>query len=101
MNLRGVSQKKSKPLTIIVTQGDAEAYDRDLLRMKNFSEDKRKYAHPTAFAGLNQDKKGREKDLGILRINIIVAREGDFNSEHVVHIIQNLKRGRPYLGSYY
>jgi soluble cytochrome b562 len=101
MNLRGVSQKKSRPLTIIVTQGDAEAYDRDLLRMKNFSEDKRKYAHPTAFAGLNQDRKGREKDLGILRINIIVAREGDFNSEHVVHIIQNLKRGRPYLGSYY
>lgn len=98
--LRGVSQKRHA-LVITVTQTDADAYDRDLLSLKNFSEDKRKFAHVTAMYGLNQDHIGREKELGIMRINEIVVREGDFNTRNQIHILQNLRRGRPFLGSYW
>lgn len=100
MKIRGLGQKR-KCLNIAVTQTDANAYDVDLLTMKNFSEDKRKYAHPTAFVGMNQDPKGREKELGILRLNMILAREGDFNSHVCVHILQNLRRGLPLISSYW
>lgn len=100
MDLRGLSQKRHM-LIIVVTQTDSEAYAKDLLKMENFSEDKRKYAHPTAFYGLNQDHKGREKSLGIMRINEIVIREGDFSNANQVHLLQNLRRGRPFLDSYW
>jgi len=69
--------------------------------MENFSEDKRKYAHVTAMYGLNMDHKGREKELGILRINEIVIRESDFNNQTQVHVLQNLRRGQPCLTSYW
>ena len=69
--------------------------------MKNFSEDKRKYAHVTAMYGLNQDPQDREKKIGLMRINEIVVREGDFSNTKEVTVIQNLARGRPFLGSYY
>lgn len=100
MKLRGVSQARNT-LLIAVTQGDSDAYEQDLLKMKNFSEDKRKYAHPTAFIGINQDKREREKAIGLVRLNMLVLREDDFISSKVVHVIQNLKRGRPYIGSYW
>ena len=66
-----------------------------------FKKDKRKYAHVTACYGLNQDPKDREKRLGIMRINEIVIREGDFSNAHEVTILQNLKRGRPFLSSFW
>jgi hypothetical protein len=50
--------------------------------------------------GLNQDSKGREKDLGIMRINTILAREGAFNSTDVVVVLQDLAGGRPFTESY-
>jgi len=97
--MRGVSDKKHC-LTIAVTQADADSYERNLLKLDNFSEDKRKYSHVTAMYGLNQDPQGREKELGILRINELVVREGDFNNSHQVYILQNLRRGRPFISSY-
>lgn len=100
MGLRGLSQKRHA-LVITVTQTDSDAYKRDLLSLDNFSEDKRKYAHVTAMWGMNRDHKGREKELSILRLNELVKREGDFNNSRQVHILQNLKRGRPFLGSYW
>jgi hypothetical protein len=100
MDGRGLSQERHA-LVIWVTQTDANAYTKNLVRMENFSEDKRKYAHPTAFYALNQDTSGREKALGIMRINEIVIREGEFDSNHQVHVLQNLKRGLPFLSSYW
>lgn len=99
-SLRGVSQKK-KALVIVVTQADAESYKKNSLGLSNFSEDKRKFGHVTAMYGLNQDPGGREKELGVMRINEIVVREGAFNTNHQVHVLQNLKRGRPILTSYW
>ncbi len=100
MDLRGVSDKRHC-LTIAVTQADANSYTHDLLKLENFSEDKRKYAHVTAMYGLNQDHKGREKEIGIMRINELVVREGDFSINNQVYVLQNLKRGRPFLTSYW
>jgi hypothetical protein len=99
-DLRGLSQKR-KALVITVTQTDADSYSKNKLTMKNFSEDKRKYGHVTAFYGLNQDNKGREKKIGMMRINEIVIRDGDFDINSQVTILQNLKRGQPLLTSYW
>ncbi len=100
MRMRGITQKRHL-LGVSVTQTDAASYDRNLLSLKNFSEDKRKFGHVTAMYGLNRDKEGREKEIGILRINEIVVREDAFFASHVVHVLQNLRSGRPCLSSYW
>ena len=97
--LRSLSQERHC-LVVTATQADAKSYESGLLHMKNFSEDKRKYGHVTAMYGLNQDKDGREKNIGLMRINEIVLREGDYNTSKTVTVLQNLRRGRPFLGSF-
>ena len=99
MDLRAVSQKR-KALVIAVTQSDAPSYEKDIVSMSNFSEDKRKYGHVTAFYGLNQDHNGREKKIGVMRINEIVVREGAFDTSNQVYVLQNLRRGIPFLTSF-
>jgi hypothetical protein len=87
-------------LMITATQADAKSYTKDRLDLTNFSEDKRKYSHVTAMYGLNQDRRGREKELGVLAMNELVVREGDFSVTNEVKILQNLAMGRAYLGSF-
>ncbi|HSH50344.1 MAG TPA: LAGLIDADG family homing endonuclease, partial [Bacteroidales bacterium] len=99
MAMRGLSQERHC-LVVTATQADAASYDQDTLNLKNFSEDKRKYAHATAIYGLNQDKKGREKKMGLMRINELVVREDDFNVSNQVYVMQKLQMGRPFLGSF-
>ena len=98
-NLRALSQERNV-LVLTATQAGAKAYEHNILRMSDFSEDKRKYAHVTAMFGLNQDKHGREKKLGIMRLNEMVVREGEFYSTRSVSVLQNLNLGRPFLDSY-
>lgn len=98
--LRAVSQDENC-LVIAPTQADADAYGKDTLGQKNFSEDKRKYAHVTAMYGLNQDKTGREKKLGIMRLNKLVVREDEFTTSDQVYVLQKLSMGRPHLGSFF
>jgi hypothetical protein len=98
--MRKISQERDA-LVIVPTQADANSYSLDRLTMKNFNEDKRKFAHVTAMYGLNQDTEGREKKMGILRINKIVVREEEFHVSDEVYVLQNLSIGRPFLGSYY
>jgi len=98
--LRNLTQERHC-LLITATQADANAYDREWLKMSNFSEDKRKYAHATAMFGLNQDPQGREKKLGIMRINELVIREGESNPMNAVWVLHNLRRGKPYLQSFF
>jgi HPt (histidine-containing phosphotransfer) domain-containing protein len=86
-------------LLLSATQSDAQSYETRSLRMKNFSDDKRKFSHVTATFGLNQTEE--EKDAGIMRINTVVAREGKFSSSNEVVVIQSLEIGRPHLGSYF
>lgn len=98
--LRALSQEDDW-LVVAPTQADAASYNKDRLELENFSEDKRKYAHVTAMYGLNQDKIGREKELGIMRINKIIIREGDFHNSQEVYVLQRLQMGRPFLGSFF
>lgn len=97
-DLRGLSEE-THSLVVTATQADAKSYESGLLVLSNFSEDKRKYGHVTAMFGLNQDPAGREKEIGIMRINELVLREGD--SAGIAHVLQNLKRGQPILTSYW
>ena len=98
-NLRALSQKR-KCLVVTATQADAKSYEKNLLSMSNYSEDKRKFAHVTAMFGLNQDRYSREKKLGIMRINQLVLRSGEFDSTTTVTVLQSLNLGRPFLDSY-
>lgn len=98
-DLRALSQERDC-LVLTATQADAKSYDQNLLRMGNFSEDKRKHAHVTAEYGLNQDKHGREKKLGLMRINEIAIREGEFDITNSVTVLQNLNLGRPFIDCY-
>ncbi len=98
--LRRISQERHV-LMVTVTHTDTAGYEQFLLKIGNFSEDRRKNAHVTAIYGLNQDSKDREKDIGIMRINEIVVREGDFSSNNVVTVLQCLSRGRPFISSYW
>lgn len=97
--LRAISQERHA-LLATATQADAASYKQTRLGLSNFSEDKRKYAHVTGMWGLNQDPAGREKKLGIMRINELVVREGEFSVDNEVKILQDLWIGRPFLESY-
>lgn len=99
-DFRGMSQKRNA-LLITATQADAESYNQDSLTLKNFSEDKRKYAHVTAFWSLNQDAKGREKKLGLMRLGELVVRDDEFDAGRFVTVLQSLSTGRPVLTSYW
>jgi hypothetical protein len=97
--LRSLNQRRNC-LLIVPSQADADSYDAKTLKKRNFSEDKRKYAHPTAWYGLNQDPDKREKRLGIMRLNNLMIREGDEELLPEVTVLQSLSQGRPFIGSY-
>jgi len=96
--LRALSQEKHS-LVVTATQSDAKSYDTRSIRTKNFSEDKRKFAHATAILTLNQED--QEKLAGIMRIGLLLAREDDFSVQSEVVLLQQLKMGRPYLKSFH
>ena len=48
--------------------------------------------------GLNQNQD--EKVSGLMRINLIVQREGEFYSKETVKVAQDLRIGRPLLFSF-
>jgi len=93
-------RQERKCLVVTATQADAKSYDiKSLLRLTNFSEDKRKYSHVTAFYGLNQTPD--EKVAGVLKINELLLREDEFDSTQCVHVLQSLRTGRPVIGSFF
>ena len=97
MALRRLSQEKHC-CVITATQADAKSYDKRSIALSNFSEDKRKYAHVTMMLSLNQTHE--EKARGIMRISKMIAREDEFDILREITVLQCLKIGRPYLGSY-
>lgn len=94
--LRGLSQD-THSLVVTATQSDAASYDTEVLSRKNFSEDKRKFAHVTDMVGINAT--AREMDDGIYRLNHIVIREQKNSERKVVHIAGCLDIGHPALHS--
>ena len=96
--MRALSQER-RCLVITATQADAASYEAINLRPKNFSEDKRKYGHVTGMLGLNQTDE--DKRRGIMRINWLVLREGEYKVTHMVKILQCLQIGKPMIASYW
>ena len=95
--LRRLSQERHC-LVLTATQAAASNYEKESLKLSDFSEDKRKYAHVTAMYGLNQ--RPEEKKIGLMRINSMIVREDDFIISDQVKVLQRLQIGRPFLGSF-
>lgn len=86
MALRRLSQERHA-LVITPTQAKATTYGHEepvLQTMKDFSNDKRKYAHVTGMFGLNQTPE--EKDKGGMRLNWLVLREAPFNTSRPLYV---------------
>ena len=98
-NLSQTARNGITPLVLTATQSDAASYKTHTLNLDNFSETKQKYAHVTAMYGLNQDPEGREKGLGLMRVNELAKREGDYHYTNQVYVIQNLKKGMAIINS--
>lgn len=96
--LRSLALSKNM-LIATATQADAASYDVATLSLRNFTEDKRKYSHVTAMFGLNQTPD--EKLYGQMRINVLLARNEDYNYINQVVCLQNLQSGRPLIKSYF
>lgn len=96
---RLISQERHA-LVITATQANAGSYNTDLLELSNYSEDKRKYSHVTAMYGLNRDKKGVEKKMGITRINELLIRDGASSVGKQICVLQALQKGKAFLGSF-
>jgi len=94
--LRRMSQKYHV-LVVTATQADAASYGKGLLRRENFSEDKRKLAHVTGMAGINQTE--AEKEKGIFRLNWILLREGTYFESKCVTVAGCLEIANPCLVS--
>jgi len=80
-------------LVLTATQADAESYDRTTMSMRNFSEDKRKFAHVTAMLGLNQT--GAEKKKSLMRLNYLKLRDDEFLQSKCIHVAGCLALGNP------
>jgi len=102
-DLRALSQiprDDIMPLVITATQADAGSYKVFTITLDNFTEDKRKFGHVTAMYGINQSPDGREKELGIMRLNELVIRDGAANHPQIT-ILQNLRKGRAVVQSFF
>lgn len=81
--LRSISQE-FHCLVITATQANAASYDADLIRRRNFSDDKRKYGHVTGMFAVNQSEP--EKELDVTRLNWLARREHEYSERRVVYV---------------
>ena len=96
-DLRAMSQQY-KACFIAPTQADGASYGQKVLKRANYSEDKRKYSHVTAFFTLNQLEV--EKAVGILRVGCLMSRDNEQETEHCT-VLQHLSTGRAHIASYF
>lgn len=93
---RRLSQKHHC-LLLSATQSDAASYDAKRMSRKNFSEDKRKIAHVTGMAGINQ--MDEEKQQGVFRINWVALREAHYIESREVTVAGLLAIANPAIRS--
>lgn len=84
-------------LLLSATQASAEAYNGETQERTSFSEDKRKYSHVNGMLGLSQSYE--QKRDGIIKLNWLMVREGDFATDRPCFVAQSLRRGRPVCAS--
>lgn len=95
--LRRLSQDRNC-CVITATQADAASYKQASLGLSNFSEDKRKFAHVTAFYALNQTP--TERANCCMRIGELLVRETYAGISKEVTILQCLDICRPVIDSF-
>lgn len=96
MSLRRISQELHCCL-VTATQADAASYGLKLMSRKNFSNDKRKYAHVTAMLAINQTPE--EKTNGVQRLQWLARREEDYSETQCVKVAGCLDIGCPAITS--
>jgi hypothetical protein len=84
-------------LMVTATQSDAASYDTDLLRRRNFTDDRRKFDQVTGMIGINQTD--TEKREGRYRLNWILGRDLDFAEDQCLHCASCLPLGNPIMAS--
>jgi len=94
--LRALSQRRHC-LLATATQSDADSYDRGTMKMKNFSDDRRKIDSVTGMIGINQTES--EKKKGIMRLNWVALRDDEFHPSHCVHVAGCLAIANPAIRS--
>lgn len=96
MQMRALSQHYHC-LVVTATQASAKAYGAKYIAMEHFGNDKRKRAHVTASIGLNQTE--REKDKGVMRMNLIVTREIPSTINKCLYVAGSLALANPIMKS--
>ena len=94
--LRGLSQTHHC-LVVTATQADAASYKKDTISRSNFSDDKRKLAHITGMVGINAT--AEEKEQGVMRLNWVALREGEFSEYRCVYVVGCLALANPAIKS--
>jgi hypothetical protein len=95
--MRDLSQKW-KNCIATGTQSDAKGYKKRNLDMTNFNEDKRKFGHVTHMFSFNKTR--TEELYGCMRVGTVLLREDDMTVTNEVTVLQSLRMGKPYLGSF-
>lgn len=80
-------------LVVTATQSNRDSFGKRYLDMDDVSDDKRKLDHATAMIGLNATKE--EKDLNLMRLNMVLLRSGRFNSSRCLSVAQCLALANP------
>lgn len=80
--LRGLSQSRHI-LVVTATQANAQSFRAETLNETHFAGNKLKMAHVTGMIGISATS--AEKSVGLSRVNWIVRREGEFDTDKVCH----------------
>ncbi len=84
-------------LVATVSQSTRKSIEKRSVGQVDTAEDIRKLAHVEAMYSLNQQL--WEKNVGIMRVGIVVKRHGEFNENTKVVVLQSLDLGQPLLDS--
>jgi hypothetical protein len=80
--LRGLSQSRHC-LVVTATQANAQSFRAETLNETHFAGNKLKFAHVTGMVGISATP--AEKAVGLSRVNWLVRREGEFDTDKVCH----------------
>ena len=94
--LRALSQRYHC-LLVTATQSDTDSYNRDIMKMGNFTDDRRKIDSVTGMIGINQTMD--EKKKGLMRLNWVSLRDDEFFAIDCVYVYGCLALGNPAIKS--
>jgi hypothetical protein len=86
-------------LVVTATQADAKGLEAHSLRLRNFSEDKRKYSHVTAIASLQRTEDEEWRSLA--RWGLLLIREGQLEPGKQATVLYDLRGGNPLVASFW